>query len=304
MAQFPQQEQRFAMYRALFAFGGFNMAKIIPLINGQITQVDDADYIWLSKYRWSILEDRSGHLHPITRQGPHEQRKAIRMSRMIMKAPNGLQIEHVDMDSLNNQRLNLRLRIRTKELTEDEIPENLRPAYNISSQEIQIAPDTNRRFLIIERTCLRCGKTECARVGDVRKGVHAGTLKGVCVVCAYHVPHPHAKGEANWNWRGGRRTTEAGYVEIYCGEHPRTRRGYMFEHRFVMEQVLGRLLSKNERVHHKNGIRTDNRIDNLEIWSKTHPYGMRHQDLTVHELEELISSLQILLRAKKREVHG
>lgn len=75
------------------------------------------------------------------------------------------------------------------------------------------------------------------------------------------------KGPQNPYWRGGRyKDHSSGYVWIYNPEYSSaTKKGYVAEHRLVMEKFIGRYLRGNEIVRHKNNIKDDNRIKNLEI---------------------------------------
>lgn len=75
--------------------------------------------------------------------------------------------------------------------------------------------------------------------------------------------HP---GSSHPNWKGGRRQMVNGYVEVYSPSHPnKNARNCIYEHRAIMEKIIGRLLNKGEQVHHKNKIKNDNRPENLEL---------------------------------------
>lgn len=72
------------------------------------------------------------------------------------------------------------------------------------------------------------------------------------------------------------RHIDTGYVLIFEPKHPNARRdGYVAEHTKVMAARLGRPLERFEEVHHKNGIRHDNRPENLELWAR----GMQPQEV-------------------------
>jgi hypothetical protein len=82
------------------------------------------------------------------------------------------------------------------------------------------------------------------------------------------------------SYKTGSRRNKGGYVLVLDRDHPNAgKRGYLFEHIVVMSTYLKRALLPGETVHHKNGVKDDNRIENLELWSGNHAPGARVTDM-------------------------
>lgn len=99
--------------------------------------------------------------------------------------------------------------------------------------------------------------------------------------CYKHLDHAYCSRKCSNkrgnNYSGGRIFAPSGYIRIWQPHHPSAteKRGYVCEHRLVMEKIIGRFLKKTEIVHHINGNKHDNRPENLELFS-SHSEHMKH----------------------------
>lgn len=135
------------------------------------------------------------------------------------------------------------------------------------------------------------GKANCKQCGKEFDLYHAEQF--CSRECGYqYLSENHGK----WNEGDRRYIDTKGYVHLRIPEHPGASHGYVREHRVVMERVLGRYLEPYERIHHRNGNRSDNRPENLELWSvtKKDPPGQRQID----KAKDIISGLPVADRRK------
>ena len=157
---------------------------------------------------------------------------------------------------------------------------------SIMLDTFNVAGKTFGRWTVIERAgsnkhksarwlCkCQCGVTRTVVATSLRRGLSksCGCLNRELAFTRVGTRSP--------GWRGGRTKASTGYILIQAPRHPAaTSVGYVPEHRLVMEKVIGRYLYPMETVHHINGIRTDNRPENLELWTSRQPKGQRVSDL-------------------------
>lgn len=125
-----------------------------------------------------------------------------------------------------------------------------------------------------------CVVEGCHRKGEIRPGHY-----GRCQRC---YKDALARGERVLAPKGTGSVNRHGYRRIQRPGHPNAwKGGGIFEHVWVMSEHLGRPLLPGENVHHRNGVKDDNRIENLELWSSSQPAGQRVEDKVTWAVELL-----------------
>lgn len=135
---------------------------------------------------------------------------------------------------------------------------------------------------LIEYTCDECGKRFLAPSYRQR------TKRQFCSQeCARKKIGSEQRGSGNPMWKGNTKIRN-GYAFIFTPEHPSAKYdGYVSEHHLIMEKYLGRFLDKSEVVHHKNGIKTDNRIENLEVMTNEEHTSLHHKGTKMSSEQKL-----------------
>lgn len=149
-------------------------------------------------------------------------------------------------------------------------------------REISKRPPQNN---FIWHACEDCGKE---RWVYSTKGMPITCL---CQHCASKKNGFCMRGKHSCHWKGGRKVTNKGYIKIWVTPDDffrpmADRHGYVFEHRLVVAKRLSRCLHLWEIVHHKNGVKDDNRDENLQLVQE-----IQHHQLT--QLEDKIRKLEM-----------
>jgi hypothetical protein len=124
--------------------------------------------------------------------------------------------------------------------------------------------------------CKKCLKSRSSKPVPCECGRPKNRRARKCLACR---SEDRSKAEPSWS------KDRQGYMTSTRTVNGKVK--HISQHRYVMEKHLGRSLTKDESVHHKNGIRHDNRIENLELWSRWQPSGQRVEDKVEWAIELL-----------------
>ncbi len=126
----------------------------------------------------------------------------------------------------------------------------------------------------MKKQCLTCNKEFNASLN----------LRKYCSPLCYFKT---LKGKGNPNYKKGKMIKKDGYILIYKPEHPfLNSHQYVYEHRLVMEGFIGRYLSSKEVVHHINGNKSDNRIENLILFKDIKDHSKHHYEIKTDKEKE------------------
>ena len=128
---------------------------------------------------------------------------------------------------------------------------------------------------VVDTPCIKCNKVTIRTKGSIKTNIKLGKFTLLCKQCMSGV---HKKSYL------GKYIDNKGYVLLRKSDIEKEYHwlledeNYLLEHRFIMGKHLNRKIRKDENIHHINGVKDDNRLENLELWSTSQPSGQRVRD--------------------------
>jgi endogenous inhibitor of DNA gyrase (YacG/DUF329 family) len=180
----------------------------------------------------------------------------------------------------------------------------------ISLRGTNISEEQKEKLRNCKRTSESRIKYSLSKLGSKNPQWHGGKINKHCLVCNKEISANRSRemirhfcskecqgkyqqGESNPNWNGGEMITWNGYKQIRNTSHPFNNNGYVKQHRLVVEELMGRYLNPNEEVHHVNKIKTDNRPENLMVFSS------KSAHIRFHSLKSVVKKNEIVFDGRK-----